>query len=122
MVASFQVRWSYGVRLLSQADPETVPGPENGGRESPLLDRDETAFTKVLEAAVGTMYNFTCRAKMEFYQVGVPHHLRGAVLTSLCPCVQEQSRVRYGVQKILPLDFQEEGNYLKELLSTPWAQ
>ena len=39
-----QVRWSYGVRLLSQADPETAPEPEAGGIESPLLDREETAF------------------------------------------------------------------------------
>ena len=39
-----QVRWSYGVRLLSQADPESAPEPEAGGRESPLLDREETGF------------------------------------------------------------------------------
>ncbi|EKM57652.1 uncharacterized protein PHACADRAFT_170886 [Phanerochaete carnosa HHB-10118-sp] len=38
------VRWSYGVRLLSQADPETAPEPEAGGRESPLLAQEETAF------------------------------------------------------------------------------
>ncbi|GJE85291.1 hypothetical protein PsYK624_013700 [Phanerochaete sordida] len=38
------VRWSYGVRLLSQADPEVAPEPEAGGRESPLLDQQETAF------------------------------------------------------------------------------
>ncbi|KIP12317.1 hypothetical protein PHLGIDRAFT_124212 [Phlebiopsis gigantea 11061_1 CR5-6] len=63
---------------------------------------NENEFTKVLEDAVGTMYNFTCRAKTEIYA--------------------EQSRVRYGVQKILPLNYKEEGNYLKELLSSPWAQ
>lgn len=32
------------MRLLSQADPETAPAPEAGGRESPLLEREETAF------------------------------------------------------------------------------
>lgn len=38
------LRWSYGVRLLSMADPESVPEGEAGGVESPLLDQDETAF------------------------------------------------------------------------------
>ena len=34
-------------------------------------DRDESAFNKVLEGAVGSMYNFTCRAKMETFMVRV---------------------------------------------------
>jgi len=38
------VRWSYGVRLLSKADPESAPEPEVGGVESPLLEQEETAF------------------------------------------------------------------------------
>ncbi|OBZ67550.1 putative transporter C5D6.04 [Grifola frondosa] len=37
------VRWSYGVRLLSQADPEHT-GHVEDGRSGPLLERDETAF------------------------------------------------------------------------------
>lgn len=38
------VRWSYGVRLLSQADPETQnPEPEQT-EQTPLLDSEETAF------------------------------------------------------------------------------
>jgi auxin efflux carrier family protein len=40
------LRWSYGVRLLAQADPETslqVAGAEPT-ESSPLLERDETAF------------------------------------------------------------------------------
>ncbi|EKM55320.1 uncharacterized protein PHACADRAFT_255854 [Phanerochaete carnosa HHB-10118-sp] len=67
-----------------------------------LKDRDDAQYNKVLESAVGTTYNFTCRAKMESFQ--------------------ENNRVRYGVQKILPLDYKEEGNYLMKLLSSPWAQ
>ncbi|KAI1783297.1 membrane transport protein-domain-containing protein [Ganoderma leucocontextum] len=35
------VRWSYGVRLLSQADPEAV---EDGVEASPLISPEETAF------------------------------------------------------------------------------
>ncbi|PIL23170.1 hypothetical protein GSI_14479 [Ganoderma sinense ZZ0214-1] len=35
------IRWSYGVRLLSQADPEAV---EDGVEASPLISPDETAF------------------------------------------------------------------------------
>lgn len=37
-----QVRWSYGVRLLSQADPDPVPEAE--APHSPLIDREETGF------------------------------------------------------------------------------
>lgn len=38
------VRWSYGVRLLSQADPETTDDGLPKPPESPLLDREETSF------------------------------------------------------------------------------
>lgn len=67
-----------------------------------LKTRDDAQYNKVLENAVGTAYNFTCRAKMESFQ--------------------DTSRVRYGVQRIFPLDYKEEGHYLKKLLSSPWAQ
>jgi predicted permease len=43
----FQLRWSYGVRLLAQADDEVTSAPHPVGEAeavSPLLDRDETAF------------------------------------------------------------------------------
>ncbi|KAI8974848.1 membrane transport protein-domain-containing protein [Trametes punicea] len=39
------VRWSYGVRLLSQADPEPVQSEaEDAGEASPLLTPEEVAF------------------------------------------------------------------------------
>ncbi|KAJ8463728.1 hypothetical protein ONZ51_g10060 [Trametes cubensis] len=38
------VRWSYGVRLLSQADPEPVQMEAEGGEASPLLTPDEVPF------------------------------------------------------------------------------
>ncbi|KAH8087206.1 membrane transport protein-domain-containing protein [Cristinia sonorae] len=38
------VRWSYGVRLLSQADPETAPQAPSPEPQSPLLDREEAGF------------------------------------------------------------------------------
>ncbi|KAI0784367.1 hypothetical protein C8Q75DRAFT_779893 [Abortiporus biennis] len=65
-------------------------------------DRDEAEFNKIMESAIGVTYNFTCRAKQDTYN--------------------DQTRVRYGVQKIIPLNYKEEANYLMGLLSTPWAQ
>ena len=38
------LRWSYGVRLLSQADPETTEDGNLAPPDSPLLGRDESAF------------------------------------------------------------------------------
>ncbi|TCD63083.1 hypothetical protein EIP91_006010 [Steccherinum ochraceum] len=38
------LRWSYGVRLLSQADPDPVPTSETEPLHSPLIDQGETAF------------------------------------------------------------------------------
>ena len=35
---------------------------------------------------------------------------------------QETTRTRYGVQKVLPVDYAEEARHLMELLSSPWAQ
>lgn len=38
------VRWSYGVRLLSQADPEPHPADADPTEVTPLLESDETPF------------------------------------------------------------------------------
>lgn len=36
---------------------------------------------------------------------------------------QDQTRVRYGISKISPLDYYEEAKLLRDLLMTsPWAQ
>ncbi|KAI0093894.1 replication factor-A protein 1 [Irpex rosettiformis] len=67
-----------------------------------LKDRDEEGFNKAVAKAIGYTFNFTCKAKQETFN--------------------ERVRVRYGIQKILPLDYKEEAHNLKELLSSAWAQ
>ncbi|THG99977.1 hypothetical protein EW026_g2488 [Hermanssonia centrifuga] len=66
-----------------------------------IKENDDEKYNKVLDGAIGSMFNFTCRAKSDSFN--------------------DQVRVRYGIQRIHPLDFKEEGIYLKELLSSPWA-
>lgn len=41
---AYQVRWSYGVRLLSQADPETTSDGQLVPPDEPLIGREEDAF------------------------------------------------------------------------------
>lgn len=82
-------------------------------------DQDEARFSKRLEGAVGAMYNFQCRAKTESFNVSIwfyPTHTRSAHSFR-----QDNTRVRYGIQKILPVDFKEEAKYLQQLLSSDWA-
>ncbi|THH28502.1 hypothetical protein EUX98_g5682 [Antrodiella citrinella] len=67
-----------------------------------IRDRDEAKFTKLVEDVTGQQFNFSCRAKQDTYN--------------------ETTRTRYGVQKILPLDYAEEARHLMELLAAPWAQ
>ncbi|KAI0074306.1 hypothetical protein K474DRAFT_1665581 [Panus rudis PR-1116 ss-1] len=45
------VRWSYGVRLLSQADPESSETTNEATAHTPLLDREEVAFPPSEEEA-----------------------------------------------------------------------
>ncbi|KAH9928151.1 replication factor-a protein [Fomitopsis serialis] len=61
-----------------------------------IRDRDDIEFTKVVERAVGTAYNFACRARQETFN--------------------DVTRVRYTIQKIMPLNYREEGKYLADLL------
>ncbi|KAJ3541514.1 hypothetical protein NM688_g6073 [Phlebia brevispora] len=67
-----------------------------------IKDRDDEKFNKIIEGTIGTQFNFTCRAKQETFN--------------------DQARVRYGIQKILPLDYKEEGKHLMALLSSDWAK
>ncbi|EIW60181.1 replication factor-a protein [Trametes versicolor FP-101664 SS1] len=61
-----------------------------------IKERDDTEFNRVLEGTIGTTYNFACRAKQDNYN--------------------DQARVRYGISRILPLDYREEATYLANLL------
>ncbi|KAH8099587.1 replication factor-a protein [Cristinia sonorae] len=67
-----------------------------------IKDSDDARYNKLVEEVNGQQFNFACRAKQDTYN--------------------ETTRTRYGVQKILPLDYAEESRHLVELLSSPWAQ
>jgi len=66
-----------------------------------LKNNDEGSFNKVVEEAMCQTFNFSCRAKTDTYN--------------------DTTRVRYGVQKIAPLDFKEECHHLMSQLSSSWA-
>jgi len=65
-------------------------------------ENDETKYTAIIQKAVSASYNFTCRAKQDTYN--------------------DQTRVRYGIQKILPLNYREEAYALIDLLKSDWAK
>lgn len=61
-----------------------------------LKERDESAYTAAIARATCNTYNFNCRAKQDTYN--------------------EQSRVRFGIQKIMPLDYKLEAGLLRDRL------
>ncbi|KAJ8483106.1 hypothetical protein ONZ51_g4913 [Trametes cubensis] len=61
-----------------------------------IRDRDDTQYNRLLEKTIGTTYNFACRARQDNYN--------------------DQVRVRYGISRILPLNYREEASYLSNLL------
>ncbi|KAI8989731.1 replication factor-a protein [Trametes punicea] len=68
-----------------------------------IKDRDDTKYNQVLESAIGSTYNFACRARQDNYN--------------------DQTRVRYGISRILPLDYREEATYLANLLlRSEWSR
>jgi replication factor A1 len=73
-----------------------------------------------MHKANSTTFNFACRAKQDTYNVG--SNSVALTLLSLIIRVQEQIRVRYGISRIMPLDYREESAYLRDLLRTPWAK
>ncbi|KAJ7658688.1 hypothetical protein DFH06DRAFT_990079 [Mycena polygramma] len=71
--------------------------------EMELLWRDDEAvFTSIVREATCKTYNFLCRAKSEEYN--------------------NKTRVRYGISRIQPLDYKEEGQALRDLLHSSWGQ
>ncbi|EGN95654.1 hypothetical protein SERLA73DRAFT_186799 [Serpula lacrymans var. lacrymans S7.3] len=67
-----------------------------------IKERDEAEYNTVMAKASGATFNFTCRAKQDTYN--------------------DQTRVRYGIVKLNPVDYREEAKYLRDLLNSPWAQ
>ncbi|TFK42451.1 replication factor-a protein [Crucibulum laeve] len=67
-----------------------------------IKERDESKYNVILHKANCNTYNFSCRAKQDTYN--------------------EQTRVRYGISRIYPLDYKEEALALRDLLHSPWAR
>ncbi|EIW84857.1 replication factor-A protein 1 [Coniophora puteana RWD-64-598 SS2] len=63
---------------------------------------DEQEYNAVMAQATGVTFNFGCRAKQDTYN--------------------DNTRVRYGISKILSVDYREEAKHLVELLQSDWAQ
>jgi len=67
-----------------------------------IKDNDTVQFNAVMAKSSYSTFNFSCRAKQDTYQ--------------------DQTRVRYGISRILPLDYKAEAGYLRDLLQSPWAK
>ncbi|KAI9460036.1 replication factor-a protein [Russula earlei] len=67
-----------------------------------LQEENEAKANYIMLNATCQPYNFTCRASQHSFN--------------------EQNRVRYGIQKMLPLDYRIEAQALADLLRSPWAQ
>ncbi|KAJ7074076.1 hypothetical protein C8F01DRAFT_1099155 [Mycena amicta] len=64
-------------------------------------DGDNT-FNAFIQEKTCETYNFLCRAKKDDYN--------------------GQSRIRYGISRIIPIDFKEEMKYMRDQLLGPWGQ
>ena len=57
-------------------------------------------YPAILAKSSYSTFNFACRAKLDTYQ--------------------DQSRVRYGISRILPLNYREEAAYLRDIIKKNW--
>jgi replication factor A1 len=67
-----------------------------------VKERDEAQYHVLMHKANCATFNFVCRAKQDTYN--------------------DQTRVRYGITRIMPLDYREEACALRDLLRSPWGQ
>jgi len=67
-----------------------------------LQEENEAKANRVILSATCKGYNFACRASQHTFN--------------------DQSRVRYGIQKMQPLDYHAESQALLALLQSPWAK
>ncbi|TFY76589.1 hypothetical protein EWM64_g7426 [Hericium alpestre] len=67
-----------------------------------IKERDESQFNTIMQKAQGSTFNFACRAKQDTFN--------------------DQTRVRYGITRIQPLNFVEEARSYIDLLRSGWAQ
>lgn len=64
-------------------------------------NNDPDRYPAVLSKSKYSTFNFSCRAKLDSYQ--------------------GQSKMRYGISKILPLNYGEETAYLRDMIKANWA-
>ncbi|KAF9566321.1 replication factor-a protein [Agrocybe pediades] len=67
-----------------------------------IRDRDPSQYNAILHKANCNTFNFSCRAKQDTYN--------------------DNTRVRYGISRIQPLNYKEEAMAMRDLLFTPWAR
>ncbi|KAJ3730386.1 replication factor-A protein 1 [Lentinula raphanica] len=67
-----------------------------------IKDNDDAKYNSILAEACGKLYNFVLRAKRDDYN--------------------DNKRIRYGVARILPLNYKEECEALLNSMDTPWGQ
>ncbi|KAH9966521.1 replication factor-A protein 1 [Russula dissimulans] len=67
-----------------------------------LQEENEAKANRIILAATCNGYNFSCRASQQTFN--------------------DQSRVRYGIQKMQPLDYHAESGALLALLHSPWGK
>ncbi|KAL4067797.1 hypothetical protein V8B97DRAFT_1940400 [Scleroderma yunnanense] len=95
--------WSGQVWLQGFNDTGVVVFEKSADEVMEMKDRSDSDYIAFMAQATGKTFNFSCRAKQDTYN--------------------DQTRVRYGISKISPLDYHEEARYLRDLLMTsPWAQ
>jgi len=65
-----------------------------------IRNDDAARYPSILSKSSYSTFNFVCRAKLDTYQ--------------------DQSRVRYGISRILPLNYKEEAIYLRDIIRANW--
>ncbi|THH19467.1 hypothetical protein EW146_g1696 [Bondarzewia mesenterica] len=67
-----------------------------------IKERDDTQYNSIMLKSTCHMFNFACRAKQDTFN--------------------DQTRVRYGISRIQPVDYAAEARAYVDLLRSPWAQ
>jgi len=94
--------WSGQAWLQGFNDAGVVVFGKTADELNEIKERDESEYNVIMGKACSNTFNFACRAKQDTYN--------------------DQTRVRYGISRIMPLDYREEAGYLRDMLRSPWAQ
>ena len=86
-----------------------------------MQERDVAKYNVILHKANCTTFNFSCRAKLDEYNV-FPMMVSFMDASLMLFIIQGQTRTRYGITRISPLNYKEEAMALRDLLHSAWAQ